>query len=345
MDSHTSSRTAPGAIARGLAVVLTVILILTAVAALLLFNLERQAFSAATYKQALINAGTYRQLPSLLGEVLARNLVSAAPAFAQQIRGPQWTALIEALVPESDLRSMTEAALDQVLAYLNGETQDPQLSLQPLKHNLAGQAGVDAIISIIQSWPDCTIQQLAQLLTSFGQDLCNPPRELLDLARPLIQGQLEVMAGALPNQVSLLGGLGTINGLQTGLNDLRSARLAMHLSPVLPLVILIVITLLVVRSLRDLLEWWGWPFLLAGLFGTVIALAGAPVLRVLLESWLGQRDALQLSPDLAVSLREVVDASFREMLKPMAWESIGLTATGLLMILVSFAVSRRQHKA
>ncbi len=345
MNSHTSSSPGATGVARALALVLTPLMILTAVAALLLFNLERQAFSAATYKQALINAGTYQQLPALLGEVLMKNIGSGAPAFAQQIRATQWTGLIKTLVPRADLQSMTEGAVDQVLAYLNGETQDPQLSLQPLKHSLAGQAGVDAIISLIQSWPDCTIQQLAKLLTSFGQELCNPPKELLDFARPLIQGQLEVMASALPDHVSLLVGLGSNNSLQAGLNGLKPARLAMQLSAVLPLAILLLITLLVVRSLPDLLAWWGWSFLLAGLLGTLVALAGAPVLRAVLESWLGQRVSLQLSPDLALSLREVVDASFREMLKPMVWESLGLSAAGIFMILGYFSVSRRQSRA
>ena len=111
-----------------------------------------------------------------------------------------------------------------------------------------------------------------------------------------------------------------------------------------PLMILLLITLLVVRSARGLLAWWGWPFFLAGLVSTLIALAGAPVLRLLLETWLGQHVALQLPTDLVLSLRVVVDASFHEMLKPMAWESLGLSAAGLCMILVSFSGAMRHYK-
>ncbi len=47
--------------------------IVTALAALFLYNLEQRAFNPNTYKEALVNENFYQSLPSLLGQVLARD--------------------------------------------------------------------------------------------------------------------------------------------------------------------------------------------------------------------------------------------------------------------------------
>ena len=58
----------------------------------------------------------------------------------------------------------------------------------------------------------CTAEQLLQLgLGLLGGDikLCNPPEELTGLATPLIESQLQVMAVAIPDQVTLIPGAGS----------------------------------------------------------------------------------------------------------------------------------------
>lgn len=328
-----------------IAVILSVLFILTALAALIFINVERRAFKPATYERGLREQNFYQQFPTLLGDLLAKNIGNSAPGFTQHMTAKQWTVLIEALLPEPQLRAMTEETIAQVFAYLNGETQTPQISFVSFKQNLSGPAGVNAVLTIIQSQPDCTIEQIAKVLTSFGQELCNPPQEILDLLRPVIQAQLQATAAAIPDQVSILTKIGSNASLQSGLKILRAVRLAMRLSPLLPLALLLLITLLVVRSLKGWLAWWGWPFLLTGLPGMLIGLAGAPLFRLTVEGMLSKRTTtLTIPPEVAASLRAVVDAALHEMLKPVAWESLALFIVGLAMIVVSFYLTRREKR-
>lgn len=62
---------------RIIAVVCVILFIVTALTALFLYNLEQRAFNPNTYKEALVNENFYQSLPSLLGQVLARDLVQA----------------------------------------------------------------------------------------------------------------------------------------------------------------------------------------------------------------------------------------------------------------------------
>ncbi len=116
---------------------------------------------------------------------------------------------------------MTEDAITQIFAYLNNETSNPQVSLLPLKQRLSSSAGLDAAINLIHAQPDCTAQQLVQLIASFGQVICNPPQDVLTLAKPILQSQLNATAAEIPDQISLMG----TDSQSLSLGNLRLARI------------------------------------------------------------------------------------------------------------------------
>jgi hypothetical protein len=328
---------------RSIANLLIVFFVISALLGLILFNVELRAFNPATYKRALASENFYRQFPLLIGELLNRNIAGNAPAFLNHISVNQWQVLIEDVLPEQQIRSMTDESIDQVFACLNGETQIPGISLIPLKNSLAGPAGLKAALVIIRSQPDCTIQQVAIMLYSFGQELCNPPASILDLLHPVIQSQLRAAVPAIPDTVSILQT--TNNGpLEPMLNSLRVTRLLMRLSPLLPIAILLTITIIAVRTLKDWLVWWGWPLTLTGLFGIPINIAIAPFFRWILEVWLSKHLTLSIPAEIAASLRKVVEAALRDMLKPAVGESVVLFFLGLVMIIISTIFNSRDKK-
>lgn len=329
--------------ARIVAVLCTGLFVLSALAALVLFNVERRAFNPATYNRALVSEDFYAQFPLLLGNLLSTNLGQNAPAFVEGMTAEQWSTLVKGLLPEPELRAMTEDTINQVFAYLNGETQNPQISTLPLKRSLNSPAGVEAVLNIIQSLPSCTLEQVTKLLTSPGQGLCNPPPEVLDLVRPLIRTQLQITAAAIPDQIPLIT-VGDTTQANPGFQALRGIRLLMRLSPLLPLGLLLLITVLVVRTLRSWLGWWGWPFLLTGLPGMLIGFAGAPLFTFTVESIITRR--LQASTPLAIieMLRRIINASVHEMLKPVVWESLALIVLGAGMIAFSYYLTRRDRQ-
>jgi hypothetical protein len=337
----TDSRTRGSAFARLLGGFLVALFVLTAVTGIILFNFERSAFDPATYKRALVSQGFYSQFSYLLSDLLTRNMNGNAPAFIGHLSQYQWKVLTDAILPEQTRQSMTEDALDQFFAYINGETDTPRISLFPLKKSLASPAGLNAALAIIRSLPDCTVQQIVRILINFGGELCNPPQEVIDLLHPVIQNQLQVAASALPDNVALLTTTqeASIKPFLEWLNLIRSF---MRFSLLVPVTVLVVLTLTVVRTFKNLLIWWGWSFMLAGLIGLPLGLTGAPLLRWVIERLLSNRIPITFPPEFAASIRAVADASLSEFLKPVAWESITLFILGLAMFLLSVILTSRE---
>jgi len=328
-------------LARLIAALLAACFVVTAVAGLILFNMDRRAFNPAMYTKALESGNFYQQFPGLLGELLAKNIPGYAPAFLHRISAEQWKVLLGALLPGQQMQSMAEDTINQVFAYINGGNQAPRISLVPLKDSLAGPAGMNAVLTIIQSQPACTIEQLARMATSFGQELCNPPKGMLDLIKPVIQIELQSAASVIPDNVSILNSA-TNSSIESGMKDLRLIRLVMRFGPLLPIALLFVITILAVRTFKDWLAWWGWPIFLTGLFGFPIGLTGAPLLRWILERWLTKRFTITLTPEISASLRSVADTALREILKPVVWESLALFIVGLIMVVFSVFLTIRE---
>ena len=339
---HKKSSTLSDVFTQITAVILTVLFVISALIALLMLNVERQAFNPATYERALVNENFYRQFSALMGNLISKNLGSSAPPFAKQMSVNDWKVLIEGLLPPEQLRSMTEDAITQFFAYLNGEIQTPYLSFAPLKHSLAGPGGVNAALVILRSRPDCTITQLALMVTSFGEELCNPPAQALELATPFIQVQLQAAAAAIPDKVELVNTSSTAQ--QSGLQKLKMIRLGMRLSPLIPLALLFAITLVAVRTFRSWLNWWGWPLLLTGLPGAIIGFGGAPLFRTLMERAVSQRLPVDIPVEVADTLRKVVDSTLREMLKPAGWEGLFMFAAGTCMVLIAAFLNQREKE-
>jgi len=325
-----------------IAVIFTILFVITALITLLVFNIERQAFNPATYEQALVKENFYQQFPALLANVVSKNLGTSAPPFAKQMSAAEWKTLIEALLPPQQLQAMTEDALTQIFAYINGETQTPYLSFAPLKQSLSSSKGLDAALTIIKSQPDCTVAQLANMIASFGQELCNPPAQMLKLVSPFIQAELQAVAAAIPDQVDLIHT--NTASQQSAMETLKVLRLVMRLSPLLPLALLFAITLIAVRSFKSWLNWWGWPLLLTGLPGAVIGFGGAPLLRTMMERAISKRLPADIPLEVMDTIRKIVDASLREMLKPAGWEGLFLFVAGVCMVLIAAFLHLREKE-
>jgi hypothetical protein len=324
------------AIAKITAVLCAIFFIATTLAALFLFNMERRAFNPNPYKVALANENFYQSLPSILGQVLAKDASQSNMPFARQLTSENWATIVQTLLPPEQLRAMTEDAITQIFAYLNNETNNPQVSLLPLKQRLSGPAGLDAAISLIHAQPDCTAEQLAQLIASFGQVLCNPPQDVLNLAKPILQSQLNVIATQIPDQISLMGA----DSQSQRLRNLRFIRFIMQLSPLIPLAFLFGVTIFAVRTFKGWMAWWGWPLLIAGVIGALSGFNGAPLFRPALENYILGRASSTIPPELSGAVRAVMDAVLREIFQPAGRQALILAGVGFLMLIIVLIISR-----
>jgi len=329
--------------------VCAVLFVITGVMALLLFNIERKAFSSATYKQAFENQKLYERMPAILAAALSSSIAENqnADSYLKALTVADLESSISSILPPEELQTLTNDALDSIFDYLNGETDSAVISLLPFKRHFATDSGVEAIKNILRAQPQCTVEQLTHmglgLLTGGDLILCNPPREMMELITPLIGTQLQIMTVTFPDQVTLISGnrSGTANDPRLKLDRMRAL---MRLTPFLPLIFLLGITVFAGRSLMDWLKWWGYPFVVTGASSLLIALLGAPALGWIIERVMQNQGAGFMHPILLAAMRETVSAVALQILKPVAVEGLMLALPGLVMAIFAAYEARRETR-
>ena len=330
-----------------LAAVCAVLFVFTGVASLFLFNTERRAFSAEPYKRAFERLGLYDRMPSILA-----SSIFSSPASMNGVENPIWALMtsegvesgIASLLPPAELKTMTDGSLDSIFAYINNEADSAALPLTPFKNHLASPAGTDAVLGLLDSQPACTTEQLFQMtlgaLTGGAFFLCSPPPEAVELFRPLIQSQLQFIASILPDQVPLIRAdrFGPENDPRMRLNSLRAW---MQISPILPVLLLLAITIFAVRNVVTFLNWWGYPLLLTGGITFILALIGAPLIGLIIQFLIETQAEFISSAVLVDTLRETTTAVAREILGPIVFQGILLAMSGFVMALAGFFLRGR----
>jgi hypothetical protein len=214
------------------------------------------------------------------------------PSFMQNLSAADWQAILTILLPADDLQNMIDSTLDQMFAYLNGKTDSVSVPLSKLKERLAGSAGTDLILKLINAQPPCSVEMVAQIVAGMsegGMLLCKPPEDVLPLEISLLEEQLSSVATQLPDQATIIkppapGSLPSGTGPfgADPITTIRIVRLIMRLSPLLPLAFLLLVTLFAVRSLKSWLRWWGIPIFVSG---TIALGLGISILPALNAAW------------------------------------------------------------
>ena len=178
---------------------------------------------------------------------------------------------------------------------------------------------------------------LAELKAGNGKlVLCSPPNEIIAVIAPLIQVMIKDATAQIPDSQVITPQLGTntisFGPLGSGLTGgIRLAHLVMRLSPLVPLLFLIFITLLVVRTLKDWLRWWGIPIFFSGLLSVGLAMM---VMFLFDQAW----DAILanfipsfLSPGLVNLGHDVAQAIFQSL-------TAGIMDIGILMAVLGLGM-------
>ena len=329
---------------KSLALFCAVLFVITAVAALFFFNFDRRAFTAETYQKAFARDDFYNKIPGLMADAMASSTAdqSQFPVVMRGMGRDAWEAFFRSLLPPDTLKAMGDDVLSSTFAYLNMKTDSAQLNLAPLKASMASDTGVQAVLSLLGTLPECSFDQIAQMtfnLLSGGQiEFCNPPAELYPALTPIIQGQLQFTAAAIPDQVTIISA-----PLQ---NDPRQRlldiRFFMRLSPILPLGFLLGLTLFAVRSLKSWLTWWGNPFFITGSLAFAMSLVGAPVFSVVLQRMLVNRMSIYLPTILLDYGSDLASAMLKALLNPIIWQGLLLTILGLGMAVAGYFVKEQK---
>jgi len=314
-------------------IIFAILFVSTAVPALIFFNFDRRAFTAETYQKAFDNADFYNKLPVAMAEAMlsASTDTSQLPVVMRGMNQQAWEAFFREMLPPETLKVMGDDVLNSTFAYLNMQTDSVQLSLIPLKASMVGEAGVQAVYKLLDTQPDCTFEQIAQmtfnLLTNSEMQFCKPPAELASMLSPVIQGQMQVATLAVPDQLTLL----TAPLQNDPRQKLRTARMAMRLSPIFPLGFLLIMTMFTVNSLKSWLSWWGVSFSITGVFASLMSLGGAPIFGAIFQRVLVNKMPVFLPAILLSYASDLASAMLRALLAPVLWQGLLIALIGLEM--------------
>lgn len=313
------------------------ILVVTGAAALLLFNIERRAFSSGTFKQALERQDLYTRMPAILADALHTSIAQNANVdpFLRNLPPAELEAAIADILPSEDLKALADDTLDSLFGYLNNRSDAVSISLLPVKSRLAGPAGEALVMRVLNAQPDCTLEQLLQMGMGFLSGeiaLCKPPAEMMGMVTPMLGSQLQFMATAIPDSVVLVSAADMTVDPRIRLDG---ARLVMKWSPLLPVLLLVALTALAVRSFTDWLKWWGYPFLAIGGISALAAIIGSPVLGLVIQTVIRSQAGF-LPPILTSVLGETVSAVSRQILSPVILQGVVLGFVGFGMVITAF---------
>ncbi|TFH31846.1 MAG: hypothetical protein E4G99_13465, partial [Anaerolineales bacterium] len=185
--------------------------VISAVVALLLVNIRTYLLSPETYVQVLDEAGVYDDLPAIAADQLRFSLTAdpcpedpsfcedggaladpeagqdGPPGYFANLPEGAWEEVLSKLIDPAWLESQFESALEQVFSILTGEPAADAIviSLVELQNRVNGEAGYQAVLSVIEAQPDCTpeqIQTLSQIVMSGGMSdamlNCRPPEDV-----------------------------------------------------------------------------------------------------------------------------------------------------------------------
>ena len=274
------------------------------------------------------------------------------PASLRQLSAADWQRIFAALLPADWLQRSAESLLDQLFAYLDSynEHLSLKISLTELKTRLAGSAGLTALQQILSAYPPCTPDQLVLLAQALPAEaakpisLCNPPEALWSSYQPQIQAAVAQIVARLPDETDLASPSGKSSSSNPSGRDFRAViqnlRAGVHLTPLLAVALLALVTVLAVRSLPGWLEWWGIPLLAAGLLGGSLALATPPAVEHLLTIYGVPPLRRLLAPDVIQTTQELIRSLIRAAALHSGLESAALALLGVALTSASFAVER-----
>jgi hypothetical protein len=325
-------------------IIFAILFVSTAVPALIFFNFDRRAFTVETYQKAFARDDFYGKLPVAMAEAISSGTMDTGqlPAVMKGMSQQAWEAFFRAMLPPETLKTMGDDVLGSTFDYLNMQTNSVQLSLIPLKTSMVSDTGVQAVFTLLDTQPDCTLEQMAQMameLLNNGQiQFCKPPAKLIPMLTPAIQGQMQAATFAIPDQLTLISAPPQNDPRE----KLKFARLAMRLSPLLPLGFLLLTTIVTVNSLKSWLSWWGIPLTITGILASLMSLGGAPIFGAILQRILINRLPAFLPTILLGYASDLASAMLQALLRPVLWQGLVIAFIGFGMALAGYFISAKK---
>ncbi|MEZ0396893.1 MAG: hypothetical protein ABWK53_10765 [Anaerolineales bacterium] len=302
-----------------------------------------EAYEAIVAEQRLSTDQEREQIAACFRQAGLAVTTEPTPRYLRNLTVTNWEDILRTIMPPEELQRIIEDAIGQTFRYLNSQQTQVSLPMESVKQRIVGPEGLNALLAIIRAQPPCSqaeTQALERLVAGYsGQvSLCRPSEDLLNRMHPILEDQLQLIANQIPDRVQILGGDSAGGDSAAPRPGLRLVRLGMRLSPDLPLLFLLIVTLLAVRTPKSWLRWWGIPMFLAGLFAMILAATLAAIFE---QTWVLALTS-NLPPYLSVSLAELghdfAGYIIHSLLEEIALSGVILGALGLAAWIGSYFV-------
>ena len=255
----------------------------------------------------------------------------------KNLTAKDWELFLEAFIPPETLKTLSEETIDQTFAFFNGNTDSASIPLHHIKAALLSEKGINAVFILLEAQPPCSFTDLTTLIS--GEiPFCNPPEETQGLLKPVIETQIKIALVAIPDNKTFL----EKSSLNNDFFDLQSLRVLMRLSPLLPILFLLLVTMLMVRSLNTWLRWWGIPLLVSGGISLVMSLLTGPILRSALNVVFLSRTSMQISGSALELIYDLIQTVMHGLIENIALYALIITVIGLAMTIAAVFANRTE---
>ncbi|MGA2505539.1 MAG: hypothetical protein ABSG01_15765 [Anaerolineales bacterium] len=348
-----------------LAILFSIAFVLSSTIALTSYNLGNQLLNSGLYKKALRNINAYDSIPSVANSLLdvygsdaSLHGSTLMPPFLENLPAANRQSVLAEILPATDTQRIVESALDQFFAFIHSDVDHISLSISDIKANYTEATTDFALSSLISSLPPCGENEIAGIVagSTYGNtSACNPPSELLDNYISLVRLESETFRKNIPAEVvlSLPSSAATACPIKEfpcdGLiSNIRLIPVIIRWLPLLPVLFLLGIAILKIRSLKSMLIWWGIPVFFSGLLCLLLGLAIRSIAPFILDALIGFLKNILLTNDLEHLVRQLGEYLFQHSTEWIIYEAVGLLVLGLAAWITSAffhdkrAANRRQ---
>lgn len=268
-----------------------------------------------------------------------------------------WSQIKAEVLPNQFLETWVAVTIDGLYAWIDSRDPLPQitLDLKPWKDYNRSQHGYQAIQIVYNSLPPCQQADIDDFLKRLkaappGQEVLYnlyTPCMFPDPWRPdqnqdYLRERDQIIAIA-PDRFFLTQELSRVEkqsgvGAESLKQQVRLIRLAANLSITVPILFLILLVVLALRSQMDLARWLGLPILVGGLLSLLPTLVYQPIVNALLT--LGPMS--EVPGEVRTEFARAFGVLLAEIFRPMLFESAAILLVGLAIVIVGIARKPRK---
>ena len=187
--------------------------------------------------------------------------------------------ILTTLVPPEWIDAQLDNVIRSFFTWIDSDQPAPRIAvdLASLKERLIKGELRRIIDILIDSWPSCTtdeIEIMSQELMRTGEipiEICEPPEPYRSQVLDFAVAELGDLIRGQPDKLPIIDSLDAPPSEVIEFKEqLRFMRSVLMWSWYLPASLLGVIMILIIRSMRDIGQWWGIPLLIGGLLSLVV---------------------------------------------------------------------------